>query len=140
MTEIEGAVFWKDSNIIHCTITDEFDGQFREDDTARFFADRIRCLSNGRYLPLLIDLTEVGHLDTFRLFTIFSPPSSVVVSVLSISILVRSYPLRIALSGYCFLNGNAFWHTLYSEPRKAMENCQMKLKMGYITHRRLVGA
>jgi hypothetical protein len=130
MTEIDGVVFWIDSNIIHCTISKECEGAIFEDDVAKIFASGIATLSKGRYLPLLIDLREVGNFEAFRLFTILSPPSLLDFSVLSTSFLVRSNTLRILLSMYCIATGNAFWNTLYSNPKVALDHSFGSFKKG----------
>lgn len=139
MTEINGVVFWIEANIIHCTISKEYKGEILEDKAAEFFASEITALSNGRYLPLLIDLREVGILDAFRLFTILSPPSLLDFSVLTTSFLVRSNALRIMLSVYCIATGNAFWNTLHSNPKVALNHCFDRFKMGCMDNRRMVG-
>lgn len=139
MTEINGVVFWVDSNVIHCTIGKEYEDKILEDGVAKIFANRITALSNGRYLPLLIDLREVGNLDAFRLFTIFSPPSLLDVSVLSTSFLVRSHALRIMLSLYCIATGNAFWNTLHNNPKVVLNQCSDRFKMGCMDNQRMVG-
>ncbi len=139
MTEIDGVVFWIDSNIIHCTVGKEHQGRILEDNVAKIFASGISTLSNGRYIPLLIDLREVEIFDAFRLFAILSPPSLLDFSVLSTSFLVRSNALRIMLSVYCVVTGNAFWNTLHSNPKVALDQCFDRFKMACMDNRRMVG-
>lgn len=139
MAENNGVVFWIDSNVIQCTIGKECESKILEDVAPKAFARRITALANGRYLPLLIDLREVGIFYAFRLFTTFSPPSRLDFSVLSTSFLVKSLALRIMLSLYCIATGNAFWNRVYHNPKVALDHCLERFKMGFTDNQEMVG-
>jgi len=110
--------FWVDSDTIHCLIHKNFDCMVLEGSTLEIFKENIKALSNGEYLPLLINLTEVGRLKAFQLFGILSPCSPFGIKVPPRIFLVKSFFVKMVLGFFCVVNGNAFWNTIYVNAEK----------------------
>ncbi|HBU79669.1 MAG TPA: hypothetical protein DEF18_16345 [Muricauda sp.] len=130
MEEIKGILLELDSNIVYCTITMDFIDDGWDDGMAQRFLDKIKLVSKGRFLPLLFDLRQLNYWSALRWFIVLSPPSQIGIPAHSITFLVRSHAVRSFLSTYCLISGNAFWNTLYTVRRKALENCQKRLSIG----------
>lgn len=122
-SRIKGMEFWVDATTIHCLITNDFDYGLLGAKTSRIFADQIRILSNCKYRPLFIHLTEVDGIGMLRLFHFFSPCSRYPIFVPSRIFLVRTRLHKWVLWLFCLATGNAFWNTVYSNPTKAIRDC-----------------
>lgn len=120
---MEGMQLWIESNIIHCLVQKDFNTEKLGMATTQNLTNTIRVLSNGKYMPLLMDLSEMGNYRTLQLYHYFSPCSPVDICVKSRIFLVRSCPLNMLLDLFCLVNGNAFWNTIYHKMEEAINRC-----------------
>ncbi|AYN67638.1 hypothetical protein D1013_09800 [Euzebyella marina] len=123
MVQINGASFRLDSNIIKCSIENHFDLSFLEEGFSEGFSERIKFLSKGKYLPLLIDLREVPKRELINLFKILSPYKLNDIGMHRPTFLVQSFLMRMYLMVYCILKGNAFFNHIFNSSVKAENYC-----------------
>lgn len=121
--ELEGIVVWEQSNIIYCKVKKDFNLTTLSTQRIHNFINGVKLVSKGKYLPLLINLTEIDSYRVVKMFQFFSPCAPVDLSVRSRSFIVKSFFTRIALSLFCIVTGNAFWDSIYDDRDKATGFC-----------------
>ena len=94
--------FWIDQDIIHAKFNGHVDKRFIEIEVEDIFIEVIKAMSNGKYRPLLIDLTELSKLNTVRLFKMLFRNVEIKSLVLSKSFLVKSLDLKLFMQLYKF--------------------------------------
>ncbi len=111
-------------HIIYCDIDNGFDYQSLKVGVTEIFNDSsLTFLSKGKYLPLLINLTEVNNLEAIKLFMFFSQSLQVNISVLSKTFVVRSSFLKIVLQLSSVFCGNVVPNRIFKNFNGAIENC-----------------
>ncbi|NJB70368.1 hypothetical protein GGR42_000830 [Saonia flava] len=126
--QFEGAAFWVDQNIIYCTIKRGFVFQSFNGKDIETIANIIKRLSNGKFLPMLINLKGLDNLEALKSFNLFSPCSLIGITVLSRSFVVKSFIIKMFLVLSSIVDGNAFWNHIYVRVEEATGFCNEKIK------------
>ncbi|WP_339712851.1 hypothetical protein [uncultured Kriegella sp.] len=127
--QFDGVKFWMYQNIIHCEINKDFDYQWLKGNISRIIPKVTRLLSNGKYLPLLIDLTKVSNVAAIKIFVLLSPYSLLNKSVLSWSFLARSAIQKMILLVCRVDSGNYVSSNVYKDIDKATRYCSTRFKI-----------
>jgi hypothetical protein len=98
--QFDGIKFSIDESIIHCTLDNDFLQKHNYIDIQEVFYNGISILSNGKYLPILINLEHVGFSDTIKIFKFLSICSLIKSLVISKTFMVDSLSLKVILSIY----------------------------------------
>jgi hypothetical protein len=98
--QFDGIKFWVDENIIHCTLDNDFLQKHSYIGIQEVFYNGISILSNGKYLPILINLEHVGFSDTIKIFKFLSICSLIKSLVISKTFMVDTMSLKVILSIY----------------------------------------
>ncbi|WP_228238314.1 hypothetical protein [Allomuricauda sp. M10] len=131
---MEGVLIWLDSNMVHCLITTDFEHQVLDRKTYLALFEKIRVVSKGKNLPLLIHLTDVGSYKAKQLFEFLSPSSYVDCFAPFRIFLVKSFFVKMMMSISCITNGNAFWDTIFYNRKEALEYCQKRAREFELVH------
>jgi hypothetical protein len=92
--------FWVDQNIIYCDFNADFLKSYQKVDVEEIFYNGISILSNGKYMPILINLEDISSANSVKIFKFLSNSIIVKEIVLSKIFLVRSVGVKVALSLY----------------------------------------
>jgi len=98
--QFDGIKFWVDENIIHCILDNDFLQKNSYIDIQEVFYNGISILSNGKYLPILINLEHVGFSDSIKIFKFLSICSLIKSLVISKTFMVNTMSLKVILSIY----------------------------------------
>lgn len=131
--QFDGVKFWMYQNIIHCEISQDFDYQWIKGNISRIIPKVTRSLSNGKYLPLLIDLTKVSNIAAIKLYVLLSPYSLLNKSVLSWSFLAKSALQKMILLVCRVDSGNYVSNNVYKDIDKATHYCNIRFKVFNVT-------
>ncbi len=96
--QFDGIMFWVDQNIIYCKLNAVLLKNHQNADIEEIFYNAISILSNGTYLPILINLEEMSNSNSLKIFKIISNSALIKSLVLSRIFLVRSTGLKLMLS------------------------------------------
>ncbi len=96
--QFDGVDFWVDQNIIFCKFTTGFFKNNQKTSIEEIFYNAIPVLSNGKYMPILISLEEIGSSSSLKIFKIISNSALIKTTVLSRIFLVRTKGLKVMLS------------------------------------------
>ena len=118
---INNIKFWVDQNIIYCKFYDDFDKNYFHDGFEDIFYEAISILSNGTYLPMIFDLTEVKSLVLVKLFKLLSCSSKLESVVLSKVFLVENQKQKIILSFYVMFSDANVPNLIFMESDLAIE-------------------
>lgn len=129
-----GVKFWSDQNIIYCEINKDFDYQSLKANISRIIPKVTRSLSKGKYLPLLIDLTNVSNAEAIKLFILFSPYSLLNKSILSWSFLAGSAVQKVILLVCRVAGGNYVSNNIYKDINKAISYNNTRFKVFNLTN------
>lgn len=121
--EFDGIRFWVDQNIIYCELNEDFDFQSLKGGVSEIFDNAITSLSNGKYLPILINLKLVRNTDAIKLFKFFSQNSSINTSVLSKAFVVRTFGLQSLLTFCGVALSNIVPNKIYNDIDMAISYC-----------------
>lgn len=92
--------FWVDQNIIYCDFNADFLKSYQKVDVEEIFYNGISILSNGKYMPILINLEDISSANAIKIFKFLSNSTIVKEIVLSKIFLVRSVGVKVVLSLY----------------------------------------
>ncbi|WAC02316.1 hypothetical protein N7U66_00720 [Lacinutrix neustonica] len=115
--------FWVDQNVIHCSIPSGFEANSLEMDLEAVFFNAISTLSNGKYLPLLIDMEAIEFSLSIKLFKFLSKNSLIKTVVLSKTFLVNSLILKAFLSLHNFTYDPVVPNTIFNDFSSAIKCC-----------------
>lgn len=121
--QLDDMKFWVDENIIYCKINPDLSKDYQKIDIEEIFYNGISILSNGRYLPIIIDLDRVGYSDTIKIFKFLAHNNIVRSLILSQIFLVKSISLKIILSIYNFNKKPFFFNKICSDINIATKYC-----------------
>ncbi|MFD2543394.1 hypothetical protein ACFSSB_13760 [Lacinutrix gracilariae] len=97
---INNIKFWLDQNIIYCKLYDDSVVDFTCKGYEELFCKAISILSDGSYLPVIFDLSEVSSSVSVKLFKLLSNNCKIRGCVLSKVFLVKNYKQKVLLSYY----------------------------------------
>jgi hypothetical protein len=120
---IDNVNFWVDENIIFCRIGSDFDEFNKWNEIDDIFQYAISILSNGKYLPILIDLRETNYSLSIKIFKFLSFDSAIKTFVLSKTFLVNSYVLKALLLMYNFSASMIVPNSVFTDFNSALEDC-----------------
>lgn len=115
--------FCVDQNIIYCKFNGGFNKKYKKNETEELLYDTVYKLSNGTYMPILINLEEVGFLNSIRIFNFLAHNRHKKSLILTQVFLVRSTFLKIILSIYNFNNNPISQNIFSNDFDKAKDYC-----------------
>lgn len=121
-----GIKFWVDQNVIHCKIYKSFNVTSRGKDTEEIFFNAITILSNGKCMPLLINMCEIDYSLSIKTFKYISANSLIKTAVLSKTFLVNSFLLKIYLGIYNFIGDPLVPNAIFKDFNSAIFYCNEK--------------
>lgn len=124
---VGGIKFWVDQDIIYCKIYKGFDKTNLKRDTEEIFFNTITTLSNGKLMPLLINMREINYSLSIKAFKYFSNNSLIKKTVLSNVFLVKSSVLKICLSICNFRKDPILPNNIFEDFDLAIYSCNQKL-------------
>jgi hypothetical protein len=95
--EIEFSI---DQNIIQCNFNADLFKKYQKVDIEEIFYNGISVLSNGKYMPILINLENISSTNSIKIFRFLSNSAIIKEIVLSKIFFVRSVGLKVVLSLY----------------------------------------
>lgn len=99
---IEDIKFWVDQDIIYCKFYNGFDETFLNTDLENVFEAAITKLSDGKYRSIILNLRDIDHQLSVKVFKFLSSNALIKSLVLSKVFIVRTYNLKVLFSIYCF--------------------------------------
>ncbi|SDF02358.1 DUF7793 family protein [Ulvibacter litoralis] len=115
--------FWIDQHIIHCEIYSGFGKINSESEIEKIFINEISTISEGKFLPILINLREVNDSSSIRIFKLLSRNTKLNSLVLSKTFLVKSYSLKGLLLIYNFTSNLIVPNTVFNDYDLAIADC-----------------
>ena len=89
--------FKVDQNIIFCSVSNDFNGEWLDNDLNEIFSTTIYKLSKGTHMPILINLGALDFYTGIKVFKFLSNNSKIKAITLSETFLVNSYRLKLYL-------------------------------------------
>ena len=121
--QLDGMNFRVDQSIIYCKITPDFNKDYKKIDIEEIFYNGISILSNGRYMPILINLEDLGYSDSIKIFRYLAHSQIVRGLILSQIFLVKSRGLKAILSMYNFNKKPFFLNKICNNHDVAIKHC-----------------
>ena len=122
--QLDDMKFWVDQSIIYCKISPDFNKDYQKIDIEEIFYNGISILSNGRYMPILIDLEGVGYSNSIKIFKFLAHSEIVRSLILSQIFLVKSRSLKTILSVYNFNKKPFFLNKICVDFDMAIKYCR----------------
>ncbi|NRD20378.1 hypothetical protein HNV08_09995 [Winogradskyella eckloniae] len=122
--QLDGVSFWVDQDVIHCKPNSDFFSKYTSRKMIACFSDVIPLLSEGSYLPLLIDVVELERPCALRLFNIISTNSRIKQMVLSRIFVVNSYRFKFILMLNNLLVKQVVPNKIFKNYKAAMKFCK----------------
>ncbi|WP_344785830.1 hypothetical protein [Postechiella marina] len=97
---LKNVKFWIDRNVIHCDFSSKFDKKLHKAEIENLFITIISAFSNGKYKPLLIDLTGLDSKKAIDLYKLLSSSTKIDSYALSESFIVKSFKVKLFLELY----------------------------------------
>lgn len=92
--------FWVDQHIIYCKFNGDFIKNYQMIDIEELFYNGISILSNGRYMPIIINLEQISDSNSIKIFKFLSKSVLIQSLILTKIFLVRSTGLKVLLALY----------------------------------------
>ncbi|OIQ22285.1 hypothetical protein [Lacinutrix sp. MedPE-SW] len=121
--QFDGIIFWVENNIIYTNLNSKFFESYQKKDVEDIFYNSISFLSNGNYLPILIQLDHVNTYNTLSLFKTISTSKTIKNLVLSRIFLVNSLGKKALLSLYNILDNQIVPNKVYTDYNMAVRYC-----------------
>lgn len=121
--QFDGIIFWVENNIIYTNLNSKFFESYQKKDMEDIFYNSISFLSNGNYLPILIQLDHVNTYNTLSLFKTISTSKTIKNLVLSRIFLVNSLGKKALLSLYNILDNQIVPNKVYTDYNMAVRYC-----------------
>jgi hypothetical protein len=115
--------FYVDKNIIYCKISSDLNKEYQKIDIEEIFYNGISILSNGSYLPIIIDLHDIGYADAIKVYKSIAHSQNIRGLILSQIFLVHSLKLKIVLSIYNFNKRPFFINKICNNLDAAIKYC-----------------
>lgn len=96
--EFDGIKIWSEDNIIYCNLNSVFFETYNKSSIEELFCNIIPILSNGTYMPIIINLEHLNRPYALRIFYVISKSAVIKKLVLSRIFLVNSLELKLILS------------------------------------------
>jgi hypothetical protein len=96
--QLDNIKFWVDHDIIYCKFNIDFFKKYQKIDIEEIFYNSISILSNGKYLPILINLEEVGYSNSIKIFKHLAHSKLIRGLILSQIFLVRTRGINTILN------------------------------------------
>ncbi|MUU77482.1 hypothetical protein [Winogradskyella endarachnes] len=127
--EFDGIKFWVDQNTIHCDLNTVFFKTFDSAIIEELFCDILPLISNGTYMPIIVNLESLNRKNALRIFRIISKSAVIKKLVLSRIFLVDSLKLKLVLSLNNILVKQVVPNKIYTDFNTAHEFCKNDFKI-----------
>jgi hypothetical protein len=121
--QLDDMKFWVDQNIMYCKMHSDLKKTYQKIDIEEIFYNGISILSNGKYMPIIIDLENLGFTDSIKLFKVLAHSQIVRSLILSQVFLVHSLRLKVILSIYNFNRKPFFLNKICNDLNGAIKYC-----------------
>ena len=122
----DGIKFLVDQNIIYCYINSNFNEHKIGVELEETFSHAILKLSDGKYIPLLINMTELNFLVSLKMFRYLSKNKLIKTLVLSKTFLVQTSLLKFLLCIYCLTIESIVSIRVFNFYTSAIRDCKKK--------------
>lgn len=122
--EFDGIKFWVDQDIVHCNLDNVFFKKHKNVNIEELFSNAIPVLSNGKYMPFMVNLEDVERPYALNIFNIISKSSQIKRLVLSRIFLVNSKGLKVILSLNNLIVRQAVPNKIYRSYDAAIKYCK----------------
>lgn len=121
--QFDGIKFWVDKNIIHCKLYTGFFKNYQKINIEDILFNSISILSNGNYMPILINLEQISNSNSLKFFKLISNSDLMKTLVLSRVYLVQSAGLKVLLSLHKNNSNQFISNKIYKDFNLAIESC-----------------
>ncbi|WP_188463343.1 DUF7793 family protein [Bizionia arctica] len=115
--------FWIDKKIIYCKVDSDFNTEKVDENVEVLFVQTITVLSQGKFLPFLIDVRELDFNQSIKLLKLLSNCARIKSLILSKTFLVDSYKFKVLLSIYSFICNPIVPDFVFKNVKRAVEHC-----------------
>ncbi|GAA0743639.1 hypothetical protein [Gaetbulibacter jejuensis] len=115
--------FKVEDNIIYCEVSNSYDSNQTEAAVEKIFSKVIASLSGGKYMPIIINIENVGFFKAIKIFKFLVNNSILNSLVLSKTFLVDSYLLKGVLTVYSFMCNPIIPDRVFKTLRMAIRHC-----------------
>ena len=122
--QLDNVKFWVVQDIIYCKFNDDIDRDYQKIDIEEIFYNSISILSNGKYMPILIDLEKVSYSNSIKIFNFLAHSQIVRGLILSQVFLVPSIGLQAILILYNLNKKPYFLNKICNSLDNAIKHCK----------------